>query len=177
MSKKPNRRVTCPECTASYPKLDKPDSFEGQAAKYSVTCIFDQGADLSKLEAAIEAAIERGIELKWNGKRPKNLSLPIKDGNEKLDQNDKVRTEYEGRMYITPTASEDDQPEVVDLSLEPVTSAKELYGGMRIRPVVTAFPYSVGGNKGVALYLNRVQKTADGEPFGLVVTAEDDFAD
>ena len=174
---KPATRVTTPVSTISFPQL-----FEAKAAnpkddpKFSATIIFDEGQDLSTLDAAIEAAIEKAIEKKWNGKRPKDLKLPFKNGDEKLDKEDNPRPEFAGRTYITVNATADDQPKVVGEDREPIIDVKEMYGGARVRVALSAYGWTYGKDKGVSFYLNAVQKVADGEPFGLNVSIDEDFA-
>ena len=174
---KPATRVTTPEGTLSFPHLLQPKSSDdGDPPKHSCTLIFDKGQDLSNVEAAIEAAVQRGVEKKWGGTRPAKLVLPIKDGNEKTDAEGKQRPEFADRMYITASCSAEEKPRVVDASTQPITDPSEVYGGARARLAVSAFPWTFKGKKGVSLYLKNVQITGEGTPFGVVVTVEEDFS-
>ena len=52
----------------------------------------------------------------------------------------------------------------------------EIYSGMKVRAKITAFGYSVNGNRGVGLSLGNIQKIADGDPLGGGSrSAKDDF--
>ena len=63
-------RVTIGEVRLSYVHLFKPYAFQaGQEEKYSVTLLIPKTdmATKARLDAAIEAAKQRGITDKWNG--------------------------------------------------------------------------------------------------------------
>lgn len=168
-------RVTLPVGTGSFLDLFEATGFPGADKKFQATQIFDEGQDLSQLEAAIEAAIEK----KWPGISKKDrakLKLPIKDGNERTDKEGKVRPEYAGRLYVTAKSKECDPPGVVDSSVQPIINPKAIYGGCRLRLAVSAYGWEFGPSSGVSLYLNNVQMVGEGTPFGVSASAEDDFA-
>lgn len=174
---KPKTRVTTPEATLSFPQLFAAKAAnDGDDPKFSATVIFDEGQDMSTIDAAIEAAIERGVAKKWGGKRPAKLVLPYKDGNEKTDADDNPRPEFEGRTYITVSASEDEPPVLVDAERQPIINKSDIYGGARVRVAVSAYPWTYGNKKGVSLYLKSVQVVGEGTPFGVSVSVDDDFA-
>jgi len=155
-------RVTTPSFVASFPNLFEASGFEGQEPKFSITMLWDKEEDLSALKAACEAAIVK----KWGDKRPANIQMPMKDGDEKLDAEGKVRPEYAGKKYAIAKAKQSDPPKVVDLELNPILDKTEVYGGCEMRAAVSAYAWEFAGKKGVSLYLGNVQKTGAGEAFG-----------
>ena len=118
-------RITTPSFIASFPNLFEASGFEGQEPKFSVTMLWDKEEDLSALKAACEAAIAK----KWGDKRPANIQMPMKSGDEKLDGEGKVRPEYAGKKYAIAKAKQSDPPKVVDLELNPILDKTEVYGG------------------------------------------------
>ncbi len=155
-------RITTPSFVASFPCLFEPSGFEGADKKYSVTMLWDKEEDLSALKAACEAAIVK----KFGDKRPANIQMPMKDGNEKLDAEGNVRPEYKNKKYAIAKAKETDPPKVVDLELNPILDKSEIYGGCELRAAVSAYAWSFASKHGVSLYLGNVQKTGAGEAFG-----------
>lgn len=165
-------RVTTPEFTASFPQLFEASGFEGQDPKFSVTMLWDKDEDLSKLKAACDAAVAK----KWGEKPPANISMPMKDGDGKLDKDGNQRPEYAGKKFAIAKAKESDQPKVVDNELNPVLDKSVVYGGCKMRAAVSAYAWSFGNVYGVSLYLGNVQRTGDGEAFGSTSSVESDFS-
>ena len=155
-------RVTTPEAIASFPNLFEASGFPGTEPKYSITLLWEKEEDLSALKAACEAAAEK----KWGDKRPANIQFPMKNGDEKLDKEGNVRSEYAGRKYLVAKSKQSDPPKVVDLSLQPFLDATEIYGGCKVRAAISFFAWSFGGQHGISAYLGNIQKTQDSEPFG-----------
>lgn len=162
--------VTTGEVRMSYVHLFKPYAFTpGQEEKFSVTVLLPKGdADtLARIQAAIEAAKQKGISEKWNGVCPPVLPVPVYDG-------DGVRpsdgmpfgAECKGHWVFTASAKADYPPEVVDLQGNPIINQSEIYSGMYGRVNVSFFPYAFGGKKGIGCGLGPVQKLRDGEALG-----------
>jgi hypothetical protein len=157
--------VVTPEATLSYPHLDKaqPGQKATDKAKFSGTLVFDPGADLKTLEAAVMAAGEE----KWPGKfaemvRIQAVRLPFrKDGEAKGYKPGSifinVRSEQKpGVVYRH--AGPDGKPAIV-----PDDKIREVaYPGERVRAQIRAFPYDNSGNKGVSFALNNVQIMGNG---------------
>ena len=83
----------------SYVNIFKSRAFQsGQDAKYSVCLLIpkDDKATVKKIRAAIEEAIQEGIASKWGGKKPGNLKLPLRDGD---DERADEAPEYEGMFF------------------------------------------------------------------------------
>lgn len=162
--------VTTGEARLSYVHLFKPyASMQGQEEKFSVTVLVPKSDTdtMARINAAIEAAKQRGIAEKWNGQCPPIVPTPVYDG-------DGVRPsdgmafglECKGHWVFTASAKADYPPEVVDKMGNPIINQSEVYSGMYGRVNVNFFPYAFGGKKGIGCGLGPVQKLRDGEALG-----------
>lgn len=162
--------VTTGEVRLSYVHLFKPyAAMQGQEEKYSCTILVPKAdvGTLARINAAIEAAKQRGISDKWNGQCPPIVPTPVYDG-------DGVRPsdgmafgpECKGHWVFTASAKADYPPEIVDKMGNPILNQSAVYSGMYGRVNVSFFPYSFGGKKGIGCGLGPVQKTRDGEALG-----------
>lgn len=151
---------------------------ENDKAKYSVTLLIPKAdaATKAKIDAAIRAAGEKGLA---NGRLKKGtpidkLPTPIHDGDGvKADGYTPYGPECEGMWVMT--ASSDAQPKVVDLSLNPILDATEIYSGMWARVGLDFYTYS-NRKTGIGCGLGNVQKVADDEPLGAArASVDDDF--
>ena len=162
--------ITTGEVRLSYVHLFKPYAYQpGQEEKFSCTILVPKTDTdtMSRINAAIEAAKQKGTSEKWNGQCPPILPTPVYDG-------DGVRPsdgmafgpECKGHWVFTASAKADYPPEVVDTQGNPIINQSEVYSGMYARVNVTFFPYAFGGKKGVGCGLGPVQKRRDGESLG-----------
>lgn len=156
-------RITFGPVRLGFVHLDKPDAFEDNAPKYSVNIMLpkEDVAVKEQIDAAIEEAIRQGVVKKFQGARPRNLKMPVKDG---ADIRDDMAD------YWTFKASSDGTrpaPPVRDLmggTMDP-TDTEKVYSGMYAIVTVNFFPYAVG-SKGISCILQQVVKAADGERLG-----------
>jgi hypothetical protein len=162
--------VLTPKFRVSFPYVFRPQVNKmnpGAEAKYSLTMLFEKGADLSALKKAAETAIVD----KWGAdktKWPKNLRNPFRD------QGDKEFEGYEaGAIFITATSKQ--RPGLVDAKLQDIIEEKDFYPGCYARATVRAFAYDNNGNRGVSFGLQNIQKLADGDPLGGRTRPADDF--
>lgn len=160
----------------SYVQIFSKKSFtEGTDAKYSL-CVLVPKKDtktLKKIQAAMKSAAEEGISTKFNGKKPSNLHMPLRDGDE--ERADEA-PEYKGMYFFN--CKSDRKPGIVDKDCNEIMDPDEVYSGCWGRVSVNFYPYSVNGNKGVAVGLNNVQKLKDDQRLGgVAASAEDDFND
>lgn len=160
----------------SYVQIFNKRSFtEGTDAKYSL-CVLVPKKDtktLKKIQAAVKAAAEEGISTKFNGKKPSNMHMPLRDGDE--ERADEA-PEYKGMYFFN--CKSDRKPGIVDKDRNEILDPDEVYSGCWGRVSVNFYPYSVNGNKGVAVGLNNVQKLKDDQRLGgAAASAEDDFND
>jgi hypothetical protein len=172
MSNAESTRIITPTARLSFPALFKParPMAEGADEKYQCELIFEKGANLAPLKEAIKTAIKN----KWGDKPPKNLRIPLRDG----DTDREGKDGYEGCMFIS--ARSKDRPGVVIGPHRDICTPDrehEVYGGCYVRASITAFAYDTAGNKGVAWALNNVWKLRDGEPFGGRRNAQEEFGD
>jgi hypothetical protein len=121
------------------------------------------------LQQAIEAAKKAAIASKWGGKEPKKLDLPLRDGDDKDDEN------YEDMWYVNAKCNT--RPGIVDKDMNPITDEEEIYSGVWCYVSVTFYGYDVSGNRGIACGLNNLKKFKDDDKFGGRVSAESDFGD
>ncbi|MED1419046.1 DUF2815 family protein [Bacillus smithii] len=174
-------RVVTGEVRFSYVNLLKPrESQYGGEPKYSVTILVPKSDVETKqrIDAAIEAAKQKGKAEKWNGVIPPMVAIPIHDG-------DGVRPsdgmpfgeECKGHWVFTASAGLDHPPKIVDINLNPIIDPTEVYSGMYGRIAINFAPYSNAGKKGIGAYIStNVQKTRDGDPLGAAApAAADDF--
>ncbi|MBR3330691.1 MAG: DUF2815 family protein [Mogibacterium sp.] len=159
----------------SYVNIFRSRSFrEGQDAKYSICLLIpkEDKAGIAKIKAAMDEAVKEGIQSKWGGKAPKNLHLPLRDGDE--ERADEA-PEYEGMMFLN--ANSTTKPGIVDRDLNEILDPDEVYSGCWGRASINFFPYDSNGNRGVGVGLNNIQKLRDDERLGSArMSAEDDFA-
>lgn len=162
--------VTTGEVRLSYVHLFKPyAAMQGQEEKYSCTILVPKTdtATMTRINAAIEAAKQRGISEKWNGQCPPIVPTPVYDG-------DGVRPsdgmafgpECKGHWVFTASAKVDYPPEIVDANGSPIINQSEVYSGMYAYVNVSFYPYAFGGKKGIGCGLGPVMKCRDGEPLG-----------
>lgn len=168
--------VTTGQVRLSYVHLFQPYANQpGQEPKYSVTILIPKSdfATKQRIDAAIQAAINKGVSGVWNGARPPQPKTPIWDGDGVRQNGEAFGPECKGHWVLT--ASSKQQQAVVDASLNPIINQSEVYSGMYGRVNLNFFPFSNSGNRGVGAGLGPVQKLADGEPLGGRISAEQAF--
>lgn len=171
MSEKLDAKLITPEFRGSFVTVMEPKAFDqDQTPKYSMVLTFEKDSEfMTKLNKMVDAvAIE-----KW-GEVPKKLRTFFKDG----DQEDE---KYGWQGMTVFTASNKSKPGVVirgeDGSLNPPMENDEIYSGAFYRAAIRPYAYEYNKSKGVAISLDNVMKTKDGEKFTSRTTAEQDFAD
>lgn len=182
MANQNSTRMVTGEIRFSFVNLLKPSEGQfGGEPKYSATVLLPKSdvQTKQKLDAAIEAAKEKGKKDKWNGVVPPNVSVPIHDGDGvKPSDGMPFGEECKGHWVFTATTKPDYPPKIVDANLNPIMDATEVYSGMYGKIAVNFNPYAFAGKKGVGVYIStNIQKTRDGEPLGgSAPAADEDFA-
>ena len=175
-SKRMSTKVVTGKVRFSYVNIFRSRSFsDGQDAKYSICLLVPKGdkATVKKLRAAIEEAIKDGISSKWGGKKPANLKLPLRDGDEERAAE---APEYEGMFFLNANSTQ--KPGIVDKDLNEILDPDEVYSGCWGRASINFYPFNTNGNKGVGAGLNNIQKLKDDERLGSArASAESDFGD
>lgn len=169
--------VTTGRARLSYEHLFQPYAHQqNQEPKYSVTILVPKSdiATKSRIDAAIAAATQNGISKCWNGAKPPIVAIPVYDGDGlRPTSGEPFGDECKGCWVFT--ASSKQPPQVVDLNLNPIISASEVYSGCYARVNVNFFPYNSNGKRGIGCGLNAVQKLEDGEPLGGGVSVAEAF--
>ncbi len=161
--------IVTPEATACYAKLLVPEENQQGVLKYSVCLAIDRNENIGQMNTAIHNAVVN----KWGkdkAKWPKNLKMPLRDGNEK----EKDLDFWSGKIFVN--ASTERKPSLVDVNLNPIIDPDEVYSGMIIRAAVNFYAFDRNGNRGVACGLNHVMKVKDGERLSGGPSVEDAFA-
>jgi hypothetical protein len=164
-----SENVLTPKFRVSFPNVFRPGKSMqvGAEPKYSITMLFEKGADLTPLkQAAHNAVVEKWgtDQTKW----PKNLRNPFRD------QGEKEFPGYEaGAIFIS--ASSKQKPGLVDAKVQDIIEEHQFYPGCYARATVRAFAYDQAGNRGVSFGLQNIQKLADGEPLGGRTNPSQDF--
>lgn len=160
-------------CRLSYTHVFNRYNPDGDQAdgKYMTNVLIpkDEKETIEAINKAIAEAKKQAVVSKWGGKEPKKLDMPLRDGDEKDDEN------YEGHLFVN--AKSNTRPGIVDRKKVPIVDEEEVYSGVWAIVSVTFFGYDKNGNKGVACGLNNIMKFKDDEHFGGRVSAESDFGD
>lgn len=169
-----DNKVVIGPCRLSYTHVFHKHSFDGDdaAGKYSTNILIPktETATIEAIRKAIEAARTAGISSKWGGNVPKTLESPLRDGDDR-DDNDDV---YAGCYYLNAKCST--RPGIVDRNRVPIVDEEEIYSGVWAIVSVTFFPYDVNVKRGIACGLNNIMKFKDDEKLGGRTSAENDFA-
>ncbi len=167
-------KVITGKCRLSYAHVWEPSSIDGTSEPKYGACIIIPKSDketIKKIRAAVDAAVQEGVKSKWRGKKPSNLKLPLRDGDEERPDDEVFANSY----FFN--ANSKNAPGIIDLAKHEIMDTSEVYSGCYCRFSVNFYPFSTSGNNGVAAGLNNIQKVADGEPLGGRSRAEDDFDD
>ena len=136
--------------------------------KYSTTVLLPK-SDLNskqRLDAAIQAAAQKGLNEKWNGVMPPVVANPIHDGDGVRQDGTPFADECKGCWVFTVSANADRQPQIVDQNVQPILNQSEIYSGVYANVAINVFPYMHTGKKGVGFGLTHIQKVRDGEVLG-----------
>lgn len=169
-AKRTGTKVTTGKVRLSYAHLFEPHAIEGNEPKYSVSVIIPKSdkETLQAIKEAVTEAKEQG-KGKWGGKVPANVKTPLRDG----DVDREGDEAYAGCYFLN--ANSKNKPGIVDINVQPILDATEVYSGCYARLTLNFYAYNANGNKGIAAGLGNVQKLEDGEPLGGFTRAEDDF--
>lgn len=175
MAKRNGTKVITGEVRFSYLHAFEPyAATPGQEEKYSV-CLLIPKKDketLQMIQEAIAEATDQGQSSKWGGKVPKNLKLPLRDGDDEKDLD--TNPEYEGMYFINCSSKR--RPGLVDSHKMDIMSSDELKSGDWGKASINFFPFAAAGNNGIGVGLNNLMKTKDGVSLGgSVASAESDF--
>lgn len=165
------------EVRFSYANVFAPRKSDDSAdGKYGVCIIIpkDDKETIAAIEAAVNAAKQKGKTEKWGGKIPANVRTPLRDGD--IDREDDEA--FAGCYFLN--ASSKNKPGIRVLengATYEAMDAEDFYSGCYGAVTVNFFPYENSGNKGVAAGLNNLIKTRDGERLSGGRSADEDFGD
>lgn len=146
-----NEKIVTPEFIIMFPAVFEPRAYEGGDAKYSLVAVFPEGTDLSELSNLAKSVVPAG---KSTGARS-----PFRVADE--SQIEKWGEVYRNATYVRLSTKR--APAIVDAMKNPITDPAEIYSGAKCRAVIHAYYYDRTGNRGVNLWLDALQKVADGE--------------
>lgn len=167
----------------SYVNLFEPQVNQSGVLKYSACLLLDKAdkAEKKKWDAAIEAAIVIGIAKgKFTANQRPILKTPIRDGDKELATEQKKGDEYKNSWFINCNANADSPPQVTKPEggiAVPILDATEFFSGCMGRAIISFYPFDQGGSKGVAVGINGVYKTGEGERLDGRINATSAFAD
>jgi hypothetical protein len=154
-------QIVTPRAETAFVHVFKPQPAmqEGKDPQFTITLLWDEGANLSKLEKAIEGVAvakfgDKAVKMLKNGQ----LRSPIRPGSDK--ENTNAEDDFAGKIFLTARST--DKPQVVDADCEPVMDQMEVYSGCVGRADIWLFAYDKAGNRGVGAILNSFQKLDDG---------------
>lgn len=156
-------------CNLFEPRVNE----DGTKGRYDCCLLIDK-SDKKTIECinkAIENAKAKGVKEKWSNKLPKNLQLPMHDGDEKED--DQYSEQFTGKMFLNPKSKS--RPGIVDKHGAPIIDPEELYSGCYVLAALSFFPYDTNGNKGVGVGIDNILKVKDGDSLAGKPSASNDF--
>lgn len=170
--------ITSPFVRWSYCHVWEPKATNGGTPKYSVSLIIPKSDSetVAKIKNAIQDAYQQGAQrLRGNGKTLPPLQAiktPLRDGD--IERPDDPA--YKGAFFVN--ASSNMQPGIVDINCQRIIDQSEVYSGVYGRASINFYAFNQNGNRGIACWLNNLQKCSDGDPLGGGKSRpEDDFAD
>lgn len=169
---KKSTKLVTPEFRGSFVQVMEPKAFkQGDTPKYSMSIPLPKDDEFFK---KLDEMVKQVCMEKW-GEVPKKLAKKfLKDG----DLEDE-KYGWEGLNIIS--ASNKSKPGIVVRDeegklVEPMTN-EEIYSGAYYRASIRPYAYTYEKAKGVAISLDNLMKTKDGEKFTSRTTANEDFAD
>ena len=171
MSNQYQTAVTTGKVRLSYCNIFQPREDMSGKKKYSVTLLIPKTdtATLQKINDAIQAATQKGMDGAWSGAMPPQLPIPLHDGDGVKENGEAYGDECKGHWVITASANENHPPEVVDQNLNKILDQTAVYSGCYAHVYINFYPYgggTTGFRKGIGCGLGPIQKVADGEALG-----------
>lgn len=171
--------IITPKFRVAYPNVFEPRMNNlSKRPEYSVVALFPKDADLTKLKIACEDACKK----KWGQdpkEWPRNLRTPFRKQEERMKKGVLPPGHVEGAVFLNLRSK--NKPAVVsgkkgaDGKFLDITEKKDFYSGAWAVASVGVYTYDQGGNVGVNIGLNNVQKVSDGETLGGATRPEEDF--
>lgn len=179
------RRVVAKDVRLSYCYVGEAKENDHGEMEYSTQLLIKKGGEAHKaihraVMAAILACPMAGGDKAKAEKLFKNpqFKKPLRDPEAEGRDGD----EYEGNLFANAkTNAKKGRPGIVLKNGTKLTDPDDImdavYSGCFAHVSVTAYYFDNSGNKGIALALNNIMKTKDGDRLDGSVAAEDEFAD
>lgn len=151
----------------AYEHLMRPYKGEQSEQEQYSCCVIIPGDDTDSIQAveqAVKAAKTKAIAEKWGGREPYQMQPSLRDGHEPRKDGSPRGPEFLGNKFFN--AKSNRKVPVQNRDKAPIMNESEVYSGMWAIVCCTAYPYDKNGNRGVAIGLEAVLKTADDEAFG-----------
>jgi len=160
----------------SYPHLFVAKPNPSGTMKYSCSLMLPKSdkEGLKTLQKAVEAAILKGLNSIWAGKKPRFNYPPLRDGDEELKEGIKEGKAYKGMVFFNCSANI--APGVVDQDNQLIIREDKIYAGCWVRADVNPFPYAQSGNNGIGWGLNHVKLIREDDRLDGRSNPEDAFA-
>lgn len=178
--KKTDTNIRIGECRFGYVNMLTPKANKAGEMKYSLQILIPKANTQAKqfIDEAIEAAKQKGVYTRWNGKMPvpAKLKLPLRDGDEEYPDDDT----YKGMWFMNASSSEKNKPGVRVLEngqMYEALDTDDCYSGMWGAVTVNMYPFNNDGSTGIAVGVNNLLKTRDGDRLAGGTSADSDFAD
>lgn len=156
----------------SYLKVFVPEAMEeGQEKKYSVSVLVPKKDKqlVKKIQTAFDEVKKDPESVRiWGGKVPKDLKISLRDGDE--DRDDEA---YKDHLFFNASCKK--RPGVVGADKEPILQ-DDFKSGDYGYINVTIYAFN-NVSRGIAVMLNHIMKTQDGEALGGGVSLEEAFVD
>lgn len=152
----------------------RPES-DFKAGTYGTEFVIHDDDTIAAIKEYVNQVMQEAKNKEWNGTIPKNVSLPIKAGDEE--------NELEAGHYVLKTSTKI-QPKV--LIRDPETGRAheveedefdQIYSGMLGEIIFTLRAYNYNGVRGITAYINAACKTGEGTPLGGNFNYEDEFSE
>ncbi|MEI3338882.1 MAG: ssDNA-binding protein [Eubacterium sp.] len=121
---------------------------------------------MARINAAIEAAKQKGATDKWNGIVPPVVPTPVYDGDGVRPSDGMAFSRMQRVLGVYCQRKGGLSSGDCDANMNPIINQTEIYSGIYARVNVNFFPYAFGGKKGIGCGLGPVQKLSDGEALG-----------
>jgi len=156
-------KVKLPVCTLSFPRLAKPEAFEGSGEeKFSATFLIEKNEDVSEIRNAIKKIMATYHSGKSYAKDIREDYKCFGDGD------DKDYDGFAGRFFLKGKSKKripcvDIRTRTgIDTSIP--DEASKLYAGCQVKAVVSLFGYNYGGKKpGIGCTIQSIGKVNEGE--------------
>lgn len=126
---------------------------------------------VNKIKKALEAfKTDARAQAKWGSKWLASMKYPLRDGDSERDV--EKAPEFANHYFINTSTFQ--KPGVVDAQMNEIINASDIYSGCYGRISIVPGAFNVDGNKGLKIYLNNVQKLAEGERLGNAASRPDE---